>query len=113
MVGTAPFMAIDALESYVKDNPRTYHPHDLEAFFYVFIYLAMCPRRENGTKVKGLSSTSRPLKRKLDKRQQFRKTENMGREGVQNILGEFTPELEDLKGLAQKFEGYTIPNEGW
>lgn len=108
MVGTSPFMAIGALEAYVLNNPRTYR-HDLESFFYVFIFLAICPRRADGTKADELPETSRLLKWKLDKRQQVRKTADMEEEGFKAVLEEFSLEFEGLKGLAETLRHLLFP----
>lgn len=108
MVGTAPFMAIGALEAYVKNNPRTYR-HDLESLFYVFLYLAICQRAEDGSKCEELPETSRITKWKLDEREQVRKTADMGEEGFKAILEEFSREFEGLKGLAEKIRGLLFP----
>ncbi|KFY37211.1 hypothetical protein V495_07294 [Pseudogymnoascus sp. VKM F-4514 (FW-929)] len=108
IVGTSPFMAIGALEAYVKNNPRTYR-HDLESFFYVFLFLAICPRGEDGIKAQELPETSRLLKWELDKRQQVRKTADMGEEGFKEVLKEFSPEFEGLKGLAETLRQILFP----
>ena len=101
-------MAIGALEAYVKNNPRTYR-HDLESFFYVLIFLAICPRGADGTKAKELPSTSRLLEWKLDNKQQVRKTTDMEEEGFQKVLEEFSPEFESLKGLAKNLRDILFP----
>lgn len=108
MVGTAPFMAIGALEAYVPNNPRTYR-HDLESFFYVFLFIAICPREEDGTKTEELPETSRLLQWRQDKRKQVRKTADMGEEGFEAILDEFSPEFSCLKELARKLRGILFP----
>ncbi|OBT93570.1 hypothetical protein VE01_08309 [Pseudogymnoascus verrucosus] len=108
MVGTSPFMAIGALEAYVQNNPRTYR-HDLESFFYVFLFIAICPREEDGTKTEELPETSRLLQWRQDKRQQVRKTADMGEKGFEAVLEEFSPEFECLKGLARILRGILFP----
>lgn len=108
LVGTAPFMAIGALEAYVRNNPRTYR-HDLESFFYVFLFIAICPREKNGSKTEELPETSRLLKWKLDKQLQVRKTADMGEQGFEAVLEEFSPEFECLKGLAKTLRGILFP----
>lgn len=42
-VGTYMFQAIGVLQAYLPENPHTYR-HDLESFFYTFLFLAVCPR---------------------------------------------------------------------
>ncbi|KFY94080.1 hypothetical protein V500_03420 [Pseudogymnoascus sp. VKM F-4518 (FW-2643)] len=108
MVGTSPFMAIGALEAYVQNNPRTYR-HDLESFFYVFLFIAICPREEDGSKAEALPETSRLLQWRQDKRKQVRKTADMGKEGFNAILEEFSPEFEGLKKLARTLRGILFP----
>ncbi|ELR03781.1 hypothetical protein GMDG_01310 [Pseudogymnoascus destructans 20631-21] len=96
MVGTSPFMAIGALEAHVQNNPRTYR-HDLESFFYVFLFIAICPREEDGTKAEELPRTSRLLQWRQHKQQQVRKTADMGEKGFEAVLEEFSPEFKCLK----------------
>ncbi|OBT89236.1 hypothetical protein VE02_04294 [Pseudogymnoascus sp. 03VT05] len=108
MVGTSPSMAIGALEAYVLNNPRTYR-HDLESFFYVFLFLAICPRDADGTKTEELPETSRLLEWRLDKRKQVRKTTDMGEKGFEAVLEEFSPEFEGLKELARTLRGILFP----
>ncbi|OBT46177.1 hypothetical protein VE00_02393 [Pseudogymnoascus sp. WSF 3629] len=108
MVGTSPFMAIGALEAYVLNNPRTYR-HDLESFFYVFLFLAICPRDPDGTKTEELPETSRLLQWRRDKRKQVRKTADMGEKGFEAVLEEFSPEFECLKELARTLRVILFP----
>ncbi|KAL5353976.1 hypothetical protein ACLOAV_000061 [Pseudogymnoascus australis] len=108
MVGTSPFMAIGALEAHVPNNPRTYR-HDLESFFYVFLFIAICPREEDSTKTEELPETSRLLQWRQDKRKQVRKTADMGEERFEAILEEFSPEFSCLKELARKLRGVLFP----
>ncbi|OBT53271.1 hypothetical protein VE04_06334 [Pseudogymnoascus sp. 24MN13] len=108
IVGTSPFMAIGALEAYIPNNPRTYR-HDLESFFYVFLFLAICPRDADGTKTEELPETSRLLQWRLDKRKQVRKTADMGEKGFEAVLEEFSPEFECLKDLARTLRGILFP----
>ncbi|KAM0245194.1 hypothetical protein ACHAP5_005587 [Fusarium lateritium] len=95
--GTKAFMAIDVSRPPHDHILHTYR-HDLESFFYVFLYLAVCRNRE-------LPKTSR-LRRWMDGKENWVEVGSMKREDMSDnanfaaIVSEFGPSFKDLEGLA-------------
>ncbi|KAG6355377.1 hypothetical protein INS49_003339 [Diaporthe citri] len=112
-VGTYIFQAIVVLQAYLPDNPHTYR-HDLESFFYTFLFLALAraqfrmgkincnfPRRAccgSGTRAGWL--TKRIARYKTWSRFKRR------------IVAEFTPEFQRLGALAEKLRAILFPVDG-
>lgn len=112
-VGTCIFQAIGVLQAYLPDNPHTYR-HDLESFFYTFLFLAVAPRPvpegENQLQLPA-SSVLREWNegRLVDKAN--RKIQDMGSadEFRRRIVAEFTPEFQGLRALAEKLRTILFP----
>lgn len=110
--GTYIFKAIGVLRAYLPDNPHTYR-HDLESFFYVFLFLAICPRPVIPPKTRlQLPENSvmrrwyegRPFDRANCVTGDMSDSERFGR-----ILAEFTPDFKKLSGLAEKLRAILFP----
>ncbi|KAM0289871.1 hypothetical protein ACHAO9_005757 [Fusarium lateritium] len=97
--GTKAFMAIDISRPPHDHILHTYR-HDLESFFYVFLYLAVC-------RDKRLPKTSR-LMRWMDGKKNWVEVGSMKREDMSDdakftaIVGEFGPSFKDFEGLANE-----------
>lgn len=112
-VGTYIFQAIGVLQAYLPDNPHTYR-HDLESFFYTFLFLAVAPRPvpdgENQLQLPA-SSVLREWNegRLFDKAN--RKTQDMDSadEFRRRIVEEFTPEFQEFRALAEKLRTILFP----
>lgn len=98
-VGTPPFMAIGIM----MGNVHTYR-HDLESFFYVFLWIAICndreahirnslQRRDGRSRLWGwaLRDVAAVLRNK---------TRDMSEEGFEDLLREFSGPFLGLEGLA-------------
>lgn len=105
------FQAIGVLQAYLPDNPHTYR-HDLESFFYCFLFLAICKRPvpvgENQlqlpeTSVLKMWTEGRPVDRAR------RKIKDMHGEGFRAIMAEFTSEFRGLQELAEKLRRLLFP----
>ncbi|KAJ6035930.1 hypothetical protein N7540_000209 [Penicillium herquei] len=110
-VGTAPFRAIGVLQAYLPNNPQTYR-HDLESFFYTFLFLAICkkpvPVGENQLQLPAKSVLQRWNQgRPVDKARA--KTEDMHVGRFRIILDEFTPDFKLLSGLAEEIRDLLFP----
>lgn len=92
--------------------PHTYR-YDLESFFYVFLYVAICPKEIDGEKSSKLPATSRLLKWESDEAQHLihavHKKPDMEPEGFHKVLEEFSPEFVGLKGLAKTLRAILFP----
>ncbi|EFR01293.1 FunK1 protein kinase [Nannizzia gypsea CBS 118893] len=93
--GTMEFMAIEVL----LNTDHTYR-HDLESFFYVFLY--QCGRRgwEYVNRLKNQPSDTRA------------KRGNMDANGFEDILREFPPELDSVKPLCKELRSLLFPIRG-
>ncbi|KAM4063709.1 hypothetical protein HRG_006832 [Hirsutella rhossiliensis] len=110
-VGTPHFQAIGVLQAYLPDNPHTYW-HDLEAFFYTFLFLAICkrpvPAGENQLQLPATSALQMWIQgRPVDKAN--RKTKDMHAENFRVIMAEFTPDFKGLFELAEKLRCPLFP----
>jgi serine/threonine protein kinase len=91
--GTKAFMAIDISRPYDDHILHTYR-HDLESFFYVFLYLAVCRNKR-------LPKSSR-LTRWMDAKKDWAEVGRMKREDMSDnrnfatIVGEFQPSFKGL-----------------
>lgn len=92
ITGTRPFMAIGVL----KGENHTYR-HDLESFFYVFLWTIITNHTEDPPATSKLRQWSNGDWDELA----VRKSLDMDQEGFQNIVEEFTPEFHSLKPLAE------------
>ncbi|OBT65100.1 hypothetical protein VE03_05283 [Pseudogymnoascus sp. 23342-1-I1] len=89
---TMQFMAIEVLQG----KGHTYQ-HDLESFFYVFIW--MCVRYGHVDMNEGQArKESRPTKLR-----------HMDKNGFEDIIAEFAPRFENLKGLARELRNVLFP----
>jgi serine/threonine protein kinase len=110
-VGTPPFQAIGVLQAYLPNNPHTYR-HDLESFFYTFLFLAICqrpvPPGENQLQLPPTSILHQwTIGRPID--QVRRKTSDMDVSNFHHITGEFTTEFKGLTGLAENLREILFP----
>jgi hypothetical protein len=110
-VGTPPFQAIGVLQAYLPNNPHTYR-HDLESFFYTFLFLAICKRPvpvgENQLQLPATSALQMWTQgRPVDKART--KTEDMHAERFRAIMDEFTPEFKVLSDLAEELRDLLFP----
>lgn len=110
-IGTQPFISIGVLQAYLPNNPHTYS-HDLESFFYTYLFLAICPRPvppgENQLQPPPSSilrqwTLDRPIE------QVKRKTSDMHATQFSRIIAEFTPEFKGLTMLAQNLRSILFP----
>jgi hypothetical protein len=108
--GTMQFMAIEVLEG----NGHTYR-HDLESFFYVFIW--MCIRygyegtgRQNPKKVmRPKTNILRGWYTGIYTEIARNKVGDMGKNRFENIIVEFLPKFENLKPLARELRSVLFP----
>ncbi|KAF7856850.1 hypothetical protein EAF04_009611 [Stromatinia cepivora] len=111
-IGTQFFKAIGVLQAYLPENPHTYR-HDLESFFYTFLFLATCrrpvPPGENQLQLPpnctiGNWTLGRPVN------QANRKMSSMLNDvEFALITSEFTPEFKRLTGLAEELRRLLFP----
>ncbi|KAL1858887.1 hypothetical protein Daus18300_009756 [Diaporthe australafricana] len=115
-VGTYIFQAIGVLRACLPDNPHTYR-HDLESFFYTFLFLAVAPRPvpkgENQLQLPATSvlrewNKGRPFDKANRKIQDMESVDEFRR----RIVAEFTPEFQGLGALAEKLRGILFPVDG-
>jgi hypothetical protein len=101
--GTMEFMAIEVLEG----KAHTYR-HDLESFFYVFLWVIICYGQ----------GTNKDLPEKSSLRDWYRgsygqiariKKGDMGKGGFKGITAEFPQQLEDIKPLAEELRHVLFP----
>lgn len=112
-VGTYIFQAIGVLQAYLPDNPHTYR-HDLESFFYTFLFLAVAPRPvpdgENQLQLPPSSVLREWYKGRLvDKANRKIQDMQSADEFKRRIVAEFTPEFQVLGVLAEKLRAILFP----
>lgn len=100
ITGTRPFMAIGVL----KSERHTYR-HDLESFLYVFLWTIITNHTENPPESSKLRQWSSCDWDELA----VRKSLDMNQDSFQTILGEFPPELQSLKPLAESLRQVLFP----
>ncbi|KAF2969955.1 hypothetical protein GQX73_g3620 [Xylaria multiplex] len=100
ITGTRPFMAIGVL----KSERHTYR-HDLESFFYVFLWTIITNHTDNPPATSKLRRWSDGDWNELA----ARKILDMNLENFQSILEEFTTEFDSLKPLAQSLHQILFP----
>ncbi|KAI1110334.1 FunK1 protein kinase [Nemania sp. NC0429] len=100
IIGTRPFMAIGVL----KSERHTYR-HDLESFLYVLLWTIITNRAENPPETSKLRQWSSGDWDELA----ARKSLDMDQDGFQTILGEFPPEFDSLKPLAENLRQVIFP----
>lgn len=100
ITGTRPFMAIGVL----KGEPHTYR-HDLESFLYVFLWAIITNRTESPPETSKLQRWSSGGWEELAEC----KLLDMGQDGFQPILGEFTSEFHSLKPLVESLHQILFP----
>jgi serine/threonine protein kinase len=100
ITGTRPFIAIGVL----KSECHTYR-HDLESFFYVFLWTIIT----NGTGALPESSKLLQWSRGDWNELAVRKALDMDKDNFPNILDEFTPEFHSLKPLAESLRQIIFP----
>ncbi|KAI0533708.1 FunK1 protein kinase [Xylaria digitata] len=100
ITGTRPFMAIGVL----KSECHTYR-HDLESFFYAFLWTIITNHTDNPPGTSKLRRWSNGDWSELA----ARKTLDMNHENFQSILEEFTTEFDSLKPLAQNLRQILFP----
>lgn len=100
ITGTRPFMAIGVL----KSERHTYR-HDLESFFYVFLWTIITNHTENPPETSKLRQWSSGDWDELA----VRKALDMDQDGFQTILGEFPSEFHSLKPLAESLRQVLFP----
>jgi hypothetical protein len=98
--GTMEFMAIEVL----KDKAHTYR-HDLESFFYVFLWIIIRERDKTLPKTSHLRDWYRGTYIQIAKA----KGRNMDKEEFKEIIAEFPAKFESLKGLAEELRGILFP----
>lgn len=112
-VGTYIFQAIGVLQAYLPDNPHTYR-HDLESFFYTFLFLAVAPRPVPGGENQLQLPASSVLRewnegRLFDKANRKIQDMESADEFRRRIVAEFTPEFQGLGALAEKLRPILFP----
>ncbi|KAK7722057.1 hypothetical protein SLS63_009338 [Diaporthe eres] len=112
-VGTYIFQAIGVLQAYLPDNPHTYR-HDLESFFYTFLFLAIAPRPVPATENQLQLPPSSVLRewykgRLVDKANRKIQDIESVDEFKRRIVAEFTPEFQGLGALAEKLRAILFP----
>ena len=100
VTGTRQFMAIGVL----KSERHTYR-HELESFFYVFLWTVITNHTEKLPETSRLRKWSRGDWDELA----ARKSLAMDQGGFQTILGEFTPDFHSLKPLAESLRLVMFP----
>ncbi|CAH0046051.1 unnamed protein product [Clonostachys solani] len=100
ITGTRPFMAIGVL----KGECHTYR-HDLESFFYAFLWTVITNHTENPPETSKLRKWSNGEWNELA----VRKSLDMDQDSFQSILEEFTPEFHPLKPLAENLRQILFP----
>lgn len=98
--GTMEFMAIEVL----KGKAHTYR-HDLESFFYVFLWIIIRERKKTLPKTSHLRDWYRGTYIQIAKAKKI----NMDKEEFKEIIAEFPAEFESLKGLAEELRGILFP----
>ncbi|KAH0537305.1 hypothetical protein FGG08_005895 [Glutinoglossum americanum] len=101
--GTMEFMAIEILEG----RAHTYR-HDLELFFYVFLWVIICYGQKGN---KNLPETSRLRRWYTGTYEDIagNKGWDMGKRGFKNITAEFPPQFEGVKHLAEELRHVLFP----
>lgn len=112
-VGTYIFQAIGVLQAYLPGNPHTYR-HDLESFFYTFLFLAVTPRPvpegENQLQLPTSSVLREWTKGRLfDKANRKIQDVESAKEFSRRIVAEFTPDFQGLGALAEKLRAILFP----
>ncbi|KAJ0106946.1 hypothetical protein J7T55_011041 [Diaporthe amygdali] len=112
-VGTYIFQAIGVLQAYLPDNPHTYR-HDLESFFYTFLFLAVTkrpvPEGENQLQLPTSSVLREWTKGRLfDKANRKIQDMESAKEFSRRIVAEFTPDFQGLGALAEKLRAILFP----
>ena len=102
-IGTIQFMAIEVLEG----KGHTYQ-HDLESFFYVFIWMCI----QYGYEGKGRQKPNKLMRPKTNILRGWytgiyteianTKQGHMGKNRFENVVAEFAPKFEILKPLARE-----------
>lgn len=100
ITGTRPFMAIGVL----KRECHTYR-HDLESFLYLFLWTVITNHTESLPETSQLRRWSRGEYDEIA----IHKSRDMEKDGFQTILGEFPPELQILKPLADRLHQVLFP----
>ncbi|KAI1126790.1 FunK1 protein kinase [Nemania abortiva] len=103
ITGTRPFMAIGAL----KGELHTYR-HDLESFFYVFLWAIITDRTDSPPEDSRLRQWSDGSLQEVA----ARKLLDIEQDGFGQILEEFGPEFCSLKPLAQRLRQFLFPERG-
>ncbi|KAF2010457.1 serine/threonine-protein kinase Sgk2 [Aaosphaeria arxii CBS 175.79] len=101
-IGTRPFMAIGVLLRRI----HTYR-HDLESFLYVLLWVVVVRQKDYppvGSRLREWNQGSLADSARL-------KTSDMAEDSFGNVLAEFEPEFESLKGLAERLRGLLFPRE--
>ena len=98
--GTMEFMAIEVL----KDKVHIYR-HDLESFFYVFLWIIIRERDKTLPKTSHLRDWYKGTYIQIAKA----KKSNMEKGDFEEITAEFPAEFESLKGLAEELRGILFP----
>lgn len=102
VTGTRPFMSIGIL----RCRPHRYR-HDLESFFYVFLWTVISNGRENPP----VDSKLRVWNRGSWYESAMQKTHDMHKGNFGDILAEFLPEHNTLKPLAEALRLLLFPTE--
>lgn len=100
ITGTRPFMAIGVLQSECHS-----YRHDLESFLYVFLWTIITNHTDNPPETSKLRQWSSGDWDELA----VRKSLDMDQEGFETILGEFPPEFDSLKPLAENLRQVLFP----
>lgn len=100
ITGTRPFMALGVL----RREHHTYR-HDLESFLYLFLWAVITHHRESLPETSQLRRWSRGNYDELA----VHKSRDMGQDGFQTILEEFSPEFHTLKPLAERLRQVLFP----
>ncbi|VUC26774.1 unnamed protein product [Clonostachys rosea] len=101
ITGTRPFMAIGVLRS----EPHTYR-HDLESFFYAFLWSIITNHRDSPPETSRLRQWSNADWSELADR----KASDVMPDRFQAILHEFPPEFHPLRPLAEQLRQLLFPN---
>ena len=101
--GTMEFMAIEVLEG----RAHTYR-HDLESFFYVFLWVIIRYGQEDGM---GLPKTSRLRRWYAGTYEDIANTKrgHMDKKAFKEIIAEFPPKFGGLKGLGEELRRALFP----
>ncbi len=108
--GTMQFMAIEVLEG----KGHTYR-HDLESFFYVFVWICIrygyegTGRQKAGKVVRPKTNILRGWYTGIYTEIARNKVGDMGKNRFENIIAEFAPKFENLKPLARELRSTLFP----